>query len=130
MAAIQTSWHLKLWYDSGYSGRPVSEVWPIKMRDSADAMGLMAYGCQWRYESRRHWWPDDRIWCGITSWKDGGEFDGALILDDHIKTPMTPRSEAVRESINHRLSCILHSRRNHRRVPMVIVTQRPACADP
>lgn len=107
----------------------IQKYWPIKMRDSADAKGLWLTDANGGMKAGGTGGPMTGFGAGITSWKDGDKFDGALILDDPLK-PDDARSEAVRESINHRLSGTLHSRRNHKKVPMVIVMQRLHVDDP
>lgn len=107
----------------------IQKHWPIKMRDSADSKGL------WLTEEGGGMKADSSagaitgFGAGITSWVDGDPFDGCIIADDPIK-PDDARSETVRKSVNERFAQTLHSRRNHKKVPMVIVMQRLHVDDP
>lgn len=107
----------------------IQRYWPLKMRDSADAKGLWLTDQNGGMKAGATGGAMTGFGAGITSWKDGDPFDGALILDDPLK-PDDARSEVTREFINKRLSGTLHSRRNHKKVPMVIVMQRLHVDDP
>jgi predicted phage terminase large subunit-like protein len=107
----------------------LQQYWPIRMRDSADSKGL------WLTEEGGGMKSDSSagamtgFGAGITSWKEGEPFDGAIILDDPLK-PDDAKSQPMREAVNERLSGTLHSRKNHSKVPMVIVMQRLHEEDP
>lgn len=101
----------------------IQKHWPIKMRDSADSKGL------WLTEEGGGLKADAAggsitgFGAGVTTWKDGEPFDGAIIIDDPLK-PDDAQSDAERARVNCRLGNTLHSRKNHGKVPMVIIMQR------
>lgn len=108
---------------------PIQKYWPIKMRESADSKGL------WLTEQGGGLKADSSMGAitgfgaGITGWVDGQPFDGAIVSDDPLK-PQDARSEAARLSVNENFSNTLHSRRNHKQVPIIIIMQRLHVNDP
>jgi predicted phage terminase large subunit-like protein len=107
----------------------IQKHWAVKMRDSSDSKGL------WLTEEGGGMRSDAAagsmtgFGAGMTSWEEGDPFDGAIILDDPLK-PKDSNSEAVRDSVNSRLSGTIHSRKNHSKVPIIIVMQRLHEDDP
>lgn len=107
----------------------IQKHWPLKMRDSEDSKGLWKTEQGGGLKAGAAGGPMTGFGAGITSWQEGDLFDGAIILDDPLK-PDDANSEAMRNQVNERLSGTLHSRRNHSKVPMVIVMQRLHVNDP
>ena len=107
----------------------IQRIWRIKMRDSQDSKGL------WLTEQGGGLKADSSagaitgFGAGILGWKEGEPFDGAIISDDPLK-PSDALSEAYRGSVNANFSNTLHSRRNHKQVPIVIIMQRLHKDDP
>lgn len=107
----------------------IQRYWGVSMRDSEDAKGLWLTQENGGLKAGGTGGPMTGFGAGITGWQEDEPFDGALILDDPLK-PDDARSEAMREAVNERLSGTLHSRRNHSKVPMIIVMQRLHVDDP
>lgn len=66
---------------------------------------------------------------GRMDWKEGDPFDGAVIIDDPLK-PGDASSDALRQAVNDNLSQTMRSRRNHPKVPVLIIMQRLHMDDP
>ncbi len=107
----------------------IQKYWPIHMRDSSDAKGLWLTDEGGGMKSDSSAGTMTGFGAGILSWVDGDPFDGCIILDDPLK-PDDARSEKGRFAVNERLSGTIHSRKNHKQVPIVIVMQRLHVDDP
>lgn len=107
----------------------IQKHWPLKMKDSTDSKGLWETEQGGGVKAGAAGGAVTGFGAGITSWKPGEPFDGAIISDDPLKAD-DAKSEAMRKTVNERHSGTLHSRKNHPLVPMVIVMQRLHTGDP
>jgi len=100
----------------------IQNLWPIKMQDSADSKGLWLTQEGGGVLARSTYGQVTGFGAGVTGW-DSDTFDGAIILDDPLKVD-DARSDVVRASVNRNITETFHSRKNHPKVPIVIVMQR------
>lgn len=110
----------------------IQRFFPLKMRESQDSKGLWVLeGGTGGLKAGSSYSAVTGFGAGITGWEwdKGAPFDGCIISDDPLK-PLDARSEAARASVNANFSTTLHSRRNHRAVPIIIIMQRLHVDDP
>lgn len=101
----------------------IQEFWKITMQDSADSKSLWLTKEGGGLLARSSDGQVTGFGAGITGWKMGEDFDGAIIIDDPLKVADL-NSETTRERVNRNISETFHSRKNHPLVPIVIVMQR------
>lgn len=101
----------------------IQRHWQVKMRSGTDSKGLWLTEQGGGLLAGAAGGRITGFGAGTTSWNEGDDFDGAIILDDPLK-PDDALSEPLRKSVNERLSGTFHSRKNHPKVPILIVMQR------
>jgi predicted phage terminase large subunit-like protein len=101
----------------------IQKYWQIKMRTGTDSKGLWLTEQGGGLLAGAAGGSITGFGAGVTSWNDGEPFDGAIIIDDPLK-PDDAYSDTMRTTVNERLAGTFHSRRNHPKVPIVIVMQR------
>ena len=101
----------------------IQKIWQIKMRSGTDSKGLWLTEQGGGLLAGAAGGSITGFGAGVTAWNDGEPFDGAIIIDDPLK-PDDAYSDAMRKTVNERLAGTFHSRKNHPKVPIIIVMQR------
>jgi len=114
--------------NSGYVKEIIShpcfqQFWQVTMKATTDAKKLWETTAGGGVKAGAAGGPITGFGAGQMTWEPGEPFDGAILIDDPLKAD-DAGSQVERDKVNRRLTGTLKSRRNHRRVPIVIVMQR------
>lgn len=101
----------------------IQRLWPIKMQDSADSKNLWLTTDGGGFKAGAAGGAVTGFGAGVSGWQVGDAFDGAIIIDDPLKV-RDLHSQVEREKVNQNIAQTLHSRKNHKDVPIIIIMQR------